>query len=77
MTTVSTINKNDVYSLYQMLKDGKQKDIIFDEKEKKKILLKNEEKMKELNMEYEQMIQKENEIKNQKKKLLMEILKNN
>ena len=58
-----------------MLKDGKQKDIIFDEKEKKKILLKNEEKMKELNMEYEQMILKENEIKNQKKKLLMEILK--
>ena len=35
----------------------------------------NEEKMKELNMEYEQMILKENEIKNQKKKLLMEILK--
>ena len=75
LTTVSTLNKNVVYSLYQMLKDGKQKDIIFDEKEKKKILLKNEEKMKELNMEYEQMILKENEIKNQKKKLLMEILK--
>ena len=73
LTTSS--DKKVVYSLYEVFRDNKtDEDRVLDEKEKKIILLKNEEKMKELNMEYEKMIQKESEIKEKKIKLLEEIM---
>ena len=75
-TAISTnVDKKIVYSLYEIFKGDKTEGSkIIDDKEKKKILLKNEEKMKELNMEYEQMIKKEGEIKEKKIKLLEEIM---
>lgn len=73
LTTSS--DKKVVNSLYEVFRGNKNdEDRALDEKEKKNILLKNEEKMKELNMEYEQMIQKESEIKEKKIKLLEEIM---
>ena len=73
LTTSS--DKKVVNSLYEVFRGNKNdEDRVLDEKEKKNILLKNEEKMKELNMEYEQMIQKESEIKEKKIKLLEEIM---
>ena len=75
-TAISTnVDKKIVYSLYEIFKGDKTEGSkIIDDKEKKKILLKNEEKMKELNMEYEQMIKKEGKIKEKKIKLLEEIM---
>ena len=73
MTTYNDIK--ETYSLYETFKEDKKEDRVLDVKEKKNILFKNEEKMKELNMEYEQMIQKENELKNKKIKLLEEIMR--
>ena len=75
MTTNSDLNKKVLYSLYQVFKEEKKKDKDLDVIEKKHILFNNEEKIEMLNMEYEQMIQKENEIKNKKKKLLEEIMR--
>ena len=63
------------YSLYEIVKEDKIPDRVLDSREKKSILLHNEEKMKELNMEYEQMIRKENELKEKKIKLLEEIMR--
>ena len=72
---ITTSNdKKDIFSFYEVVNDKEEEDRILDEKEKKNILLKNEEKMKELNLEYEQMIQKEQEIKEKKIKLLEEIM---
>ena len=68
-------DKKEVFSLYEVFNDKEEENRILDEKEKKNILYKNEEKMKELNMEYEQMIQKEQEIKEKKIKLLEEIMR--
>jgi hypothetical protein len=74
LTTSS--EKKMVYSLYDIFKGNKkEEDRKLDEKEKKYILLNNEEKMKQLNMEYEQMIHKEGELKEKKIKLLEEIMK--
>ena len=68
--------KKPVYSLYEVFKGNKkEEDSKLDEKEKKFILLNNEEKMKQLNMEYELMIHKEGELKERKIKLLEEIMK--
>ena len=75
MTTSSDFNKKVLYSLYQVFKEDKKEDKVLDVIEKKHILFNNEEKIEMLNMEYEQMIQKENEIKNKKKKLLEEIMR--
>ena len=73
LTTSS--DKKVVNSLYEVFRGNRnEEDRALDEKEKKNILLKNEEKMKELNMEYEQMIQKESELKEKKIKLLEEIM---
>ena len=74
-TAISTNgDKKIVYSLYEIFKGGKnEENKIIDDKEKKKILFNNEEKMKELNLEYEQMVKKEGEIKEKKIKLLEEI----
>ena len=72
---ITTINdKKDIFSFYEVDSDKEEEDRILDEKEKKNILHKNEEEMKELNLEYEQMIQKEQEIKEKKIKLLEEIM---
>ena len=74
LTTSS--EKKMVYSLYDIFKGNKkEEDRKLDEKEKKYILLNNEEKMKQLNMEYEQMVHKEGELKEKKIKLLEEIMK--
>ena len=72
-------DKKVVYSLYDIFKDNNnnniQEDRILDSKDKKYILINNEEKMKELNMEYEQMIHRESELKEMKIKLLEEIMR--
>ena len=75
--TVSThSDKKAVYSLYEIFKENNNKeDRLLDAKGKKYILLNNEEKMKELNMEYEQMIRREGELKEKKIKLLEEIMR--
>ena len=75
--TVSThSDKKAVYSLYEIFKENNNKeDRLLDAKGKKYILLNNEEKMKELNMEYEQMIRRESELKEKKIKLLEEIMR--
>ena len=74
--TSSSYLKIQGYSLYECFnEEDKFDNKPLDAEEKKKILIKNEAKMKELNMEYEQMIQKENDIKDKKIKLLEEIMK--
>jgi hypothetical protein len=70
MTTQSDKNKSIIFSKYQINRENKKVDRILDDKEKKRILNRNEEKIEILNFEYENMIQKENEIKIRKKKLL-------
>ena len=75
MSINNSMNKNDFYNLYDILKEDRTEDRILDEKEKKKILRHNEDIMKELNMEYEQMVNKEKDIKIKKKKLLDEIIR--
>ena len=73
---LTTNNDTKVTYSYEIFKEEKKEDDrLVDAKEKKNILLKNEETMKELNMEYEQMIQKENELKDKKIKLLEEIMR--
>ena len=68
-------NKDIIKNFEYIFNDKNKQDKILDAKEKKYILLNNEEKMKILNMECEQMIQKENEIKNKKKQLFKGIKK--
>ena len=68
-------NKDIIKSFQYIFNDKNKRDKILDAKEKKYILLNNEEKMKILNMECEQMNQKENEIKNKKKQLFKGIKK--
>ena len=63
-------NKDIIKNFEYIFNDKNKQDKILDDKEKKYILLNNEEKMKILNMECEQMIQKENEIKNKKKTII-------
>lgn len=75
-TLTTSSDKKVVYSVYEIFRDNKNdENRALDDQEKKIILLNNEEKMKELNMEYEQMIQKESEIKEKKIKLLEEIMR--
>ena len=68
-------NKDIIKNFHYIFNDKNKSDKILDAKEKKYILLNNEEKMKILNMECEQMNQKENEIKKKKKLLFMGIKK--
>ena len=78
---LTTINEksskiaNNFYGFFFFYKKNDNNDRIIDAKEKKRILLNNEEKMKILNMEFEQMNQKENELKIKKKKLLEEVIR--
>ena len=78
---LTTINEksskiaNNFYGFFDEDKKNDNNDRIIDAKEKKRILLNNEEKMKILNMEFEQMNQKENELKIKKKKLLEEVIR--
>ena len=78
---LTTINEksskiaNNFYGFFDEDKKNDNNDRILDAKEKKIILLNNEEKMKILNMEFEQMNQKENELKIKKKKLLEEVIR--
>ena len=75
MSTYGEINRKKIFNFYDEFKEDEKEDKIIDAKEKKYILLNNEEKMKILNMEYEQMVQKEKDIKNKKKNLFNEIMK--
>ena len=78
---LTTINEksnkiaNNFYGFFDEDKKNDNNDRNLDAKEKKRILLNNEEKMKILNMEFEQMNQKENELKIKKKKLLEEVIR--
>ena len=78
LTTINEKNSKIINNFYGSLDEDKKNDNndrILDAKEKKKILFNNEEKMKILNMEFEQMNQKENELKKKKKKLLEEVVR--
>ncbi len=69
LTTHSDKSKNIIYSMYQTNRENKNADRILDDEEKKMILSANEEKIEMLNIEYEQMLERENELKNRQKKL--------